>query len=687
MASLYAATVKIVILIPLTIYLAAAAVAQELTSSLWTGTNGKSFQGTFRRLTEEGQKAEFVAPDGKIVRVATANLIPADRERLLTRLKPPSTVKSDHPVDAGGFKFSASPDRRLIPSLDPKDFGGSSGKSMVDALWISLLWWDKTDVLEVPTRGDLKTKARWLHKKLDRLVGGSDGAVTASDAKKGMAKYFSENLKELADCRITLEEKDFSVPRLAGLLHGASAVILEMSMEKTDGYDYSVSAVLEAIHEDGRFTLHVFGKRCSGKIKPIDEANRGIPGSVPSEYVLDNLQDLTDGDPRNEVRFYMGKEPWNAALALKPYVYLTRGKPFPLPLGERPEALGGDLVDTGFIAADFEGDRKLTQKFPIKFATPVEALREWSLTDGRKILGSPVAWNGSLLSLKTANDEQISIERSLLSEDELARAEFWKACEGAPLTIPRLDLSYRFNTSTEGSFEVAISAEGSLGRASFQDQYGSYTMVFDIRDGAFVSTYVHRGATVRIHTGRFLREQMRPLKLAFRYSQKDIDHFLSTVLPRSPESKSTLVPCRWMHYPLAGAGVTFRNPEIDFVLLEQPAALIGLYQLLCRQTPGKGDGQVFVFPPYQVPNNSDGESVFSILATCKVLPVRIAWENLCNERITKEFHRVRGAGKFSIELTRAAVPSTFPKDHFAILPAARAMAAGSMLTKEFLKKP
>lgn len=299
---------------------------------MWTGINGKSFRGTFHHLSEGGVKAEFLATDGRILTVALSNLIPTDRERILNPLKPSSNPAA--PGDSNGFKPVTSPDRKLMPGLDPKVFGGTTDESLVDAMWISLLWWDQTGVLAVPARGDLKDKAEWLHKKLLRSVAAGVGNVSAEDAQKGVERYFSEELEKVASCRINLEAHEFTATRLAGFLQGANAVVLRMSMKYANGRDYSVSTVLESMSEDGKFVFHVFGRRFSGFLKPMEDGKAGTPGSVPFEYVLDRPGDLPDYYAQNEARFFMGKESWNAAIVLKPYVYLEPGKPVPLPAEE-----------------------------------------------------------------------------------------------------------------------------------------------------------------------------------------------------------------------------------------------------------------------------------------------------------------------------------------------------------------
>ena len=101
--------------------------------------------------------------------------------------------------DPSAFKPESAPDRATIPRLDPKNFGASAWEAMVDAVWVSLLWWEQTNVLEVPKKGDFERKAEWLHKELTRKIASAGkSAVTLEETQKGLEEYFLENLKEVA---------------------------------------------------------------------------------------------------------------------------------------------------------------------------------------------------------------------------------------------------------------------------------------------------------------------------------------------------------------------------------------------------------------------------------------------------------------------------------------------------------
>jgi hypothetical protein len=649
----------------------------------WTGSSGKTFRGTFRRMTEGGQKAEFISADGKVLTVALESLIPADRERILNPPQPKPAEESETPGVLSGFKPDASPDRGMIPLMVPKSFGGEAGESLVDALWVSLLWWDVTGVLKVPTSGDLENRAEWLHKKLSKSIAAGGGNVTAEDAKTGLVKYFSEELSGVGACRISIEDRDFTAARLARVTQGGNAVVLRMSMTYENGRDYSVSVVLESMTDEGKFVAILAGRRLSGQIRPMEGEKDAAPGAAPSEYVWDRPQDLPELYTRNQARVFMGKSSWNAAILLKPYVYLTPGLPSPLPMEEETTLTPGKPA----VLAPKQV-REISPKFPIRFSTSVDSFHECSLADGRTTRGSLVSRGSGQVSLKVPTGESVSIPTRLMTAEENGKVFFWDACRGLPITIPRLDLTYQLITSQSGNFDVNISTEGSLGRVEVITGAFKYVLVFDMKDGAFVSSVFRTDnlkEATRIHIGRFLPKSLLPREIESRNTQKEIDDYLKSVLPLAGQSESAAVPCRRIPFPLATTTEAFRNPEIDFVLSDQPVVIAALFQLLCGDTAGGADAKFFVFTPWNVPQRRESESLFPMLLACRMLPVRMAWENLRNERTTAEYHRARESGKFSIELKRAVVPAAFPPGHFAVLPGARAMAAGSSLSKDFKK--
>jgi hypothetical protein len=294
-----------------------AAAAAPATERNWTGTNGRTFRGTFHHLSPDGTKVDFITAQGKPVTVAFANLSKADQELILAPAAPQTP-------EGGGFKPTPAADRTLIPAVDPKDFGGNTDEPLADALWVSLLWWDQAEVLAIPRKGDFEKKAEWLHKELIRALDkGGRGVASLDDGRKAVQKYVSKKHAEKATCRVSIERNDFSTARLAKLACGADIVLLQMTMPYDNGRDFSVTTALETVTEEGGFVFHVFGKRFHGTIKP--------DAGGAAEFVLANRGDLPAHYATSGARFLLKKDSWNGALVIEPFLYQTPGKPAPVP--------------------------------------------------------------------------------------------------------------------------------------------------------------------------------------------------------------------------------------------------------------------------------------------------------------------------------------------------------------------
>jgi hypothetical protein len=629
---------------------------------IWSGINGKTFRGNFNRVMPDGTSAEFYTDRGKLVVVALSNLIERDRQLIFDR------DKKDAPAVAGdpaAFKPQPTPNRSTIPSLDPKKFGASNWEAMVDALWVSLLWWNQSDILEVPKKGDWERKAEWLHKELTRKMASTGkSSTTLEEAKTGLEKYFEENLKEVAACRILIEKDDLSFSRLRLFCAGANVVILKMTMTYDNGRDFSVGTALETIGDDGKFVFHIFGKRFTGMAKAVPAEGKD---ARKVEFVLDDPKDLPAYYAQNGARFFLGGNSWNGALFITPYIYLTPGKPVPLPPAEDSAAMR--KAPSGPVSPTF------APQFPIRFSGGVDASREWNLVGGKKFTGSPVTRPGSLTVLKNAKGEQLEVTAEDFMHEDHARFCFWESCQGIPQSPARLDLSYRFNTSKRGSFPVNVSVQGTLGRVDFPSDHSS--LIFDMSDGAFVATRVRNGSETLIkYWGRMEPEKLLIRKIPHFYQQEDLDRFATHTLPGSSQSLSREFPARFVRYPLRVADETMQEARIDFVLMENPVVLAGIYQLLDMQTPGSSGNQQFVFHHDEIPWHQGGNQIFSILAASRMMPVKMAWTNGSQDSVVDPVRRAEWAGSFSLELIRAAVPDDFPKGHFDIPQEARTLAPG-----------
>jgi hypothetical protein len=650
--------------------LAVPAVAADLQGEqLWTGSNGKTFRGTLHKILPDRSKAEFLSQDGKILTVALDKLIQADRDRVLN----PSTPSPSQTGDRGDFQPDRAPDRALMPSLDPKSFNSGTNDAMVDALWISLLWWNQAGVLEIPKKGGFERKAEWLHKRLSRLVTSAGrSAASLDDGKRAIEEYFDGELKELAACRVMEEHNDFSAARLSRLAQGANAVILQMTMTYANGRDFSACAALESIEENGKFVMHVFGKRHTGQFKSAPKDKQGEQGRAVWECAMDDSPPLPDQYLRNEPRFFMGNGSWNGVLVLKPYLYRIPGKPSPLPADDdfapaKEKTVAPAIVPEPVIVA----------KFPIPFTTRVDVNREWNLVGGRKFQGYPVARKGELTVLKNTNGQQIEVTGADFLDEDRAIFECWNACFGMPQSPPRMDLTYRLKTPRSGNFEVKILTEGLLGSIEFPSDRSR--LVFDMKDGAFAVTrhhQNHKGDTINTWTGRFLPEHLLPRKIHPKHTKEELDRFLQASLPGSRKSDLEAVPARYLHYTLPVWHLEFRDPEFSFVLIEQPTVLAALFQFLYWQTAGTSGKQTILFNHEEVPFCRGSKEVFPILAACRMMPLKIQWVHSPDQGFTEEYTR-KHRGAFSLELVRASVPDAHPAGTFDIPANARAAPPGT----------
>ena len=299
---------------------------------LWTGMNGATFRGTYARTLDFGAKIEFLTSTGKVVQVAIENLSKKDQEVILGFEKTLRGKPEKEAVTEDDFKKLPAADRALIPERDPEDFGGTDDDSMVDALWISLLWWNAFEIMPVPKSGDFDRKTEWLHKELSRYISkGGNSATSLEDAKEGVAKYFERRLEDTGACKVTIIKEGLNPESLSGLVTGNDIVIAKMSMTYSTGNDYSICAALESVKVDGSFALHFFGKRFTGKMEVTEETAKMPPHQRSYELVLNDRQNLPQYYKDQQPRFYLSTGRWEGLLLVKPYVYKEPGKPMPIP--------------------------------------------------------------------------------------------------------------------------------------------------------------------------------------------------------------------------------------------------------------------------------------------------------------------------------------------------------------------
>lgn len=309
---------------------------------IWTGINGKTFRGSFITLDENGTKAVFFTSTRQQVIVAVDNLIQADRDLLLGRVTVPSvapapatgptptpTPAAPPVVDTGdGFKKLPNANRTLIPDVKPEDLGESDDEALVDAIWVSFLWWEKNNILEVPGRGDYAKRAEQLHEELTRKIArGGNSSASLEEAKEGVEAYFKDELSDTATCRVKILKNLPAVPAIAATLVDARAVVMKMSMTYDNSRDFSVATALESLTPEGKFAFRVFGIRLHGEVK--------TDATGKQEWIVANRDAMPEHYRNQGAKFYLNPNGWNGLLLIDPFVYKTKGKPSPLPPEEQ----------------------------------------------------------------------------------------------------------------------------------------------------------------------------------------------------------------------------------------------------------------------------------------------------------------------------------------------------------------
>ncbi len=295
----------------------------------WTGSNGAVFLGQFVRMMEEGKKVEFLTSSGKVVRTDFDNLSEKDQEVVLVLAgKAPANPKTDPKLLEDALKKLPVGNRSLIPQLKAHDYGARNDESIVDAIWVSVLWWDVSEVVSVPKSGDFKRKAEWLHQELSRYIAkGGRRAASLEDAKEGLGEYFERRLEDTAACKVTISSSQEPAD-LSKLVTGNDIVILKMSMTYSNDKSYVACGSLESIDENGNFTMNLFGVRMQGKMTLVPDQPKG---TKMYEAILSDRKNLPEHYLNNEARFFIGKNRWEGTFVMSPYVYKTPGKKFPIP--------------------------------------------------------------------------------------------------------------------------------------------------------------------------------------------------------------------------------------------------------------------------------------------------------------------------------------------------------------------
>lgn len=306
--------------------LTAAPASEYLQPRNWTGNNGVVFLGKFVKTFEDGKKVEFMDSTGKVIKTDFQNLSEKDQQIVLILTeKVPVVQKPDLKVLADAFKILPVANRSKIPGLDPLEFELTNNESMVNAIWVSLLWWDTAGVLSVPKSGNFKRKAEWLHEELTRYIAkNGKSAATIEETKEGVTEYFEKRLENTAICKImTLKaQKPKDLPQW---LVGNNIVIIKMTMEFLNDERYVTCGSLKTISENGDFTMSLLGVHAEGRILPVPDSKKGK--SKVYELIISNRHNLPKRHLDKKTRFYIGENGWEGVLVMTPYVYkIPEGK-------------------------------------------------------------------------------------------------------------------------------------------------------------------------------------------------------------------------------------------------------------------------------------------------------------------------------------------------------------------------
>jgi hypothetical protein len=292
----------------------------------WTGANGASFRGTYSRSLDQGARIEFLTSAGKIAVVNFGNLSKKDQEVILAFEKGPQ----DRAPAEEDFADQPIADRLHFPEKDPKAFGANDDESIVDALWISFLWWDTFKVVPIPEDVREKKKEDWLHKELTRHISkGGRSAASLAEAREGVDKYFTRHLAGKATCKSTVITTPLSAEQLAKLAAENDLVILTLAMNYSNGRDFSAAAVLAKMDADGTFAILLFGNRFTGRLEPAPHRKSWSPEAKSMELVLNDRQEMPEHYLSQGARFYINDASWTGALHLTPFVYKPKADPQP----------------------------------------------------------------------------------------------------------------------------------------------------------------------------------------------------------------------------------------------------------------------------------------------------------------------------------------------------------------------
>lgn len=643
---------------------------QPVSEKTWTGVNGKSFRGTFVRLSEDKSTVEIATPQGKILKVAFTNLIKMDQEYVLDPSGKAAPDKETTAREARGFKQLPAPDRALYLPLKPKDYQVEEEEAMVDALWVSLLWWDLTSQVSVPKSGDLDAKARWLHKQLVRKVAqpGRDVA-SLEEGAAGIIAYFNEELKETATCKTeTIAIKELTPARVSEQCTGANVVILKMTMTYSNNRDFSTCLALESMDASGKFTAIAFGKRLPGRM--VEANGSGKDGKKIYNIQWDNPDTLPEHYLKNGAQFHMGPSSWNGALVLKPFIYQLPGEETAIP-------------DPGTVETPVKPAAPAWEypKIKVRPEKPVPFTGKWILKDGRELLGTATAAENGKIVLENTGGARAVVTETELTPESLVMFRFQEGT-ATTVSLPHLDLTYRLNTPVRGAIEFLVSTDGTLGRVDYPDQLS--TIIYDMADGAFIWTRYRdvngEKKLVTREVGRFAQQALLPHELPGDGADELVEQFTEKAMNRRDPSRQLSFPGRSLRYPFPAWQASVEDMTMDHVLIEEPTALAGVFIFLSSPTPDPKGGTGVYYHKGDTSGHGGFKQKMNLLSRARVFPLRIRWDNggsvTTDGMVTRE-----SMGKFSVELIKATIREKFDPGHFEIPEESRVAKPGTSVRK------
>lgn len=662
---------------------------------LWTGKNGKSFRGIFIRVIDNGARAEIAASSGQVYTIDIDNLVAGDRLLIRSSLAREEDVKKDDKKDpdakAGemeGFRKPPETPRNTIIAITPKAVGSRESDELLDPLWQFVGWWDIRGILPIPKKGDEEKRMEWAHERLARYCGvrGGNSVIRVEEAKEGLEEYFLEHHADDAAVGVHIDT-DFNPERLALYCDGINAVVLCMTMTYGDNpKTYRACAALESIDAKGNAVMHFWGARKNVQIileeRRPDEPNwRRLSGANSSyRIVLADLDGLPDHIAQKGPVFKLDPQKYDTVLIARPYLFATPGQRRGLP--EDPLFKPRTLRP----GAPVEAKQAPAIPLPLDFSAALTAERNWQFKDRSSFEGRLSFENDRTAILRDSRGKTREVDVESLNPEDQAHYHFAHGCHGYGASPSRLQLHYRLKSQHGGTYDFHIYVQGTLARIECEET--GRVLVFDLEDNAY---HCWLGSTYRYH-GRWSEVERHSGGLVPQAGRATIDEdekreLFSHNVKVARKSADFIFPARFAQFRTDRD--TFKNPKVDFTLMQDATAMVAIYQILHTSSPATKNPDnpkdpnrslTIVFGNATEVGCHNGLSeIGHRFIRHHMLPLRMSWENKVNTSWVDRENQVKTAGKFEFTLVAAQVPESFPDDHFPIPEAARSAELGTCI--------